>query len=975
MALLRKMEPGGKTPTLYTHYGKQYNFDNFQKEADYKLSNYLSTLRRGKKDEQEFRNAYQDIMSGIKAGEIIFKDGKYIDSTGKRTNSAGNKNKDYYGLIANYIYNIQENQPEYNNPISTNYKWDGVNSAGKWLSRELFGPESNLDYFIELDPYNEETGIRGIDKRSAAVISAMKKLYNGLYINNSIQFDNLSDADKASYKVILEDAIKNAEQNGIGKDDYLSFSKAFGDLEYDKLFLTNAQINKKEVPVKQEDPKDQFAKWAMKHYPIPTRNLNTFRTVSPKEVNAVIKQAVDNLTEDNINSYLVNLLYNKNFNFNDLLYKSTGKNYNISNSDALYYILNSLQSRNLLKQSDSGYFYKLPSSRTVSLKWDGNNLQEVSDWDNPFQTQLMIDEYNSSLGNEYNPYFTIYDKLTRHKNGGILKAASGTPIWYQNLQDYDPSKYQHSYDMSRLVNADMSNDIWDPWVSNVKGFGVGRYQPSNGNNRNYTQNIENTQYYKDFGKALLDENGGFTDVGLAWAKAVDAQLPQGSKATFFDENGNLRTIWSPTTNDTYGRTKQTFTNLSDYINYVRNDQILGSRHNVFLNKGNRYFYKDQNGIEHWVDPNKLTGYIVSDKPIRSQWNEDKTIYWDDYELTGKAPQNLIEPKEEINYSTKNNKLSYIDLIKGKNKKDPSKFLATVGQVSYGVIPDIIGAGRLFDSLRTNNKVSETIRRALNPVLKDTYELYSPVTGAFSEMQLRNKQAANVKRVSSRPITSDASIALANILDANRQASDLEHQGFLADDKEILRTRQEALKRQEDNIARRSATANENRLSINKTNREKAELEATRLKSNWQSRDNFLQGIEGRLRSKFERDKERRNNFKLQTALSDINQQYQDVVRNANAVVEKWKAKNYGTPITEMPNYENYEKFIRDITNWKNAQTYKAHAGIYGYSYNNNYLNKSPQEIAKFYGYYKQGGQLKPNALYLINKIIKNENIT
>jgi hypothetical protein len=49
------------------------------------------------------------------------------------------------------------------------------------------------------------------------------------------------------------------------------------------------------------------------------------------------------------------------------------------------------------------------------------------------------------------------------------------------------------------------------------------------------------------------------------------------------------------------------------------------------------------------------------------------------------------------------------------------------------------------------------------------------------------------------------------------------------------------------MARRSEVANFNRASMNQTNREKAQLEATRLKSNWQSIDNFLQGVESRLR--------------------------------------------------------------------------------------------------------------------------------
>ena len=49
----------------------------------------------------------------------------------------------------------------------------------------------------------------------------------------------------------------------------------------------------------------------------------------------------------------------------------------------------------------------------------------------------------------------------------------------------------------------------------------------------------------------------------------------------------------------------------------------------------------------------------------------------------------------------------------------------------GLAPDLIGAGRLWASLHTNNRVYDTVLPSLKPVLKDTYERYSPVTGAFS----------------------------------------------------------------------------------------------------------------------------------------------------------------------------------------------------------------------------------------------------
>jgi hypothetical protein len=54
-------------------------------------------------------------------------------------------------------------------------------------------------------------------------------------------------------------------------------------------------------------------------------------------------------------------------------------------------------------------------------------------------------------------------------------------------------------------------------------------------------------------------------------------------------------------------------------------------------------------------------------------------------------------------------------------------------LAQDIAPLAVGAGRLFDSLHTNNKVADVVRRSMKPVLKNTYELYSPVTGAFSEM--------------------------------------------------------------------------------------------------------------------------------------------------------------------------------------------------------------------------------------------------
>ena len=227
----------------------------------------------------------------------------------------------------------------------------------------------------------------------------------------------------------------------------------------------------------------------------------------------------------------------------------------------------------------------------------------------------------------------------------IQKFEGGKNLWYERYigKDYDPSLYEYDFDPSELVAIDGNTyNILAPWASTTAGQDRGRYTPTSGHGSfgqggshfKYTKRIEELPYYEIFGRNLIDETtGNFTPLGEAWAKAVDALLPPNHPAKFFDENQKLRTSWTVHTNDSHNRLPRTYSNLKDYVNYIRNDQILGARHNVFLNKGKRYFYKDEDGKEHWVDPKQLDGMNVSAKPVRTSWNDDHTVFWEDYELT------------------------------------------------------------------------------------------------------------------------------------------------------------------------------------------------------------------------------------------------------------------------------------------------------------------------------------------------------
>lgn len=968
MALVLKMKEGDKTPTLYTHYGKQYEFDELQRSADVGFNDFLSSLKRGEKDQDKFREAYSNIMAGIKDGTITFKDGRYYDSLGRYTNSEEkNKNKDYYGLVANYIYNKQGKSKEYIKPedqTDTRIKWNGNTGVGQAFLRNIYGSDKgNIADFWDLDPYNKETNSRSLAGRLSKTKSGLEYLYN----NFDSLFTGYSDSDKTQALSNLKDVIDRISDSTIDAGDYLVLSKALGGLDFRNMFITDEgkSVEQQTSQEEQQGARNQpgFLKWVQQKYPQFTGQLNNpvsmySSRIYNQDTWDKLKQAISKATDRDLFYSLQTSLRDNTYNIMVEPYMGnvfTDSDPGFTREFSQLAILNALKNRNLLHSFgvDNPNLYYIPNTeganRQTAWVWDSQNntISEMSYHDIPYWRDKIYNEWlTTQSANDPSGYYSSRYRGYRFKRGGILKAQTGIKLnqnanWYSGVFspqiDHILSQLDKSPDYYRWIN-----DMQDRHSEMFKAAG------NNFQNKAYESSVVGDYqnlYKQGFNNEWENNPAGYNSLGIQNA------YNQG----MFNAYGPTKRTSGDWAGESNWKTDNLYSSITDYRRILGregdySDEQLQNTIESFKNKGYN-FVKDINGYY------KLVPIEDQSPSLQEEISEDSK------EVPVQGSEETLEKKIPE---------SYINPITITNKR---KDLTSLKQAALGFIPEIVGAGRLFDSLRTNNKVSETIRKALNPVLKDTYELYSPITGAFSEMQFRNRQAANIRRVASRPITSDASLALAGNLDANRQASDLEYQGFLADDKEILRTKQEALKRQEDNTARRSAVANENRFSINKTNRERAELEATRLRRNWQSRDNFLQGVEGRLRTRFEQDKERRNNFRLQTALSDIDQQYQDAIRGVNNEVEAWKAKNPGVSISAMPNYRNYENFMREMSNWKNAQTYKSHAGVYGYSYDNAYLNKSPREIAASYNYYKQGGQLRPSTLHLINKVIKDENIT
>lgn len=458
----------------------------------------------------------------------------------------------------------------------------------------------------------------------------------------------------------------------------------------------------------------------------------------------------------------------------------------------------------------------------------------------------------SNTGDEVKTWRDIFTKNNFYfkEGGSIQKLASGNSIngnpWYSGLStkgDFDVNKYKYNYDTSQLYAGDMSNGPSDFYISNQKGQGVGRYTPTNNTFGQSVMDIENQDYYQKFGEDLLDQDGNFTPMGEKWAKAVDAQLPPDSPATFYDNTGKLRTKWTVKNNDSLNRPAESYTNLADYVKRVRNDQILGARHNVFLNTGNRYFYRDKEGVQHWVNPEDIKNYQVSEKPVTSGWNNDKTVYWNDYELTGLHSQ--VNPAED-NKPKQSNNFSLKDVI---NKMD---------------VTDKWGIPRAMYADITNRKVTDMLKK--QPLLLDPQEDHRYIQSDLDAEMNGQQAAAQLARTASHPITSDGNLQSMLQLEAAAKGNEAITAGRQQSNQRLREMQEQAWQQEVVNHTNRHNVAMQNRQSIYNTANENKALEAAYLNQKFTVWDALAQEKEFKAKSDYEQMRARADQF----AQGDIN---------------------------------------------------------------------------------------------------------
>lgn len=411
-----------------------------------------------------------------------------------------------------------------------------------------------------------------------------------------------------------------------------------------------------------------------------------------------------------------------------------------------------------------------------------------------------------------------------YKQGGVIKAQIGVKIpWYNALKAVNKdTDFVSNWDTSTLYAGDTSNGLKNPWASNQVGNAIGRYSPTEGYTRKQAEDIElKDQLYKDFENSIFNEDGTFNKNGEAWAREVDKLIPQGSTASFYDpKTGKLRTKWVTTNNDIYGRPSKTYTNLRDYVRSVRNDNIIGARHNIFVKKGKRYYYTDVNGNKVYVNPQDLSKYKVSGKSIDSFNNG---VLWSDYELTGLAPEVGKTMASTPSNPTKNPSIDFENLV---NSVSPTR--------TYGLVRAILADKNNREMLNASYT---------QPYLIDPMEIHRNIYSDLGAEMQGQKDVAALQRLAATQAGTDFDRNVAMALDAKLKGIELKDLKFKASNDLERQTAEASWAQEKENKQSRWQTANSNKQAIYENDMANLQRKLATKAQNFQIWDTYRQQLE------------------------------------------------------------------------------------------------------------------------------------
>lgn len=461
-------------------------------------------------------------------------------------------------------------------------------------------------------------------------------------------------------------------------------------------------------------------------------------------------------------------------------------------------------------------------------------------------------------GSKFQPQVFGKDK-DRTTYGGITNTNNNT-TWYNNV--FNP--YQ-DYIVGQLRTYG-SDDQYGNWLNNMQHEHYGLYQSAGGQNGNflnqaYNNNAETTKKYQSaYDSDSLSKNPtshGYNTRGIAEASSAGRYKNVGYET----RNGqdSLNTDWTP--DGSYsGQTddRRILGRLGDFTDKQLtdwNNKLHGVGWEQYLDKDN--YYK----LRRWNNPNNTT-------------------------------------------------LNGVDVANGPHK---STVLNDIANVINNNKPAILGALRTGWDNRFNNKQLNQYLQHLNPVLYDPWTFNRRIYGDYATMNEYQRQGANAQLQANRIAsnTADSYLGAATQMEGNKNASEANIKGRLADNQMIRETYEKALAENKANLERLNTVSNQNKLNLNNNERERAQAI---LSTNKMNHDNWSRWIQGYVELPAAQEAKERKAMQNYLDFASLNQEQDaETNRQLKAIRNKYYDRYYDPNISDTERAKIGQQMSDEIT--------------------------------------------------------------
>lgn len=257
-----------------------------------------------------------------------------------------------------------------------------------------------------------------------------------------------------------------------------------------------------------------------------------------------------------------------------------------------------------------------------------------------------------------------------------------------------------------------------------------------------------------------------------------------------------------------------------------------------------------------------------------------------------------------------------------DKKNPLKNLDL-----NKVVTPMLNVGRLWNTLRTNAEVYKHMKKAISPVLQQSYHTYRQIVGDEATKRGYYTRGDEGQTKAARPFTSDADRQMAYQMEARRIGDQLRAEGDRADNAQIRTSTVESNAHSDENKARDVQVANQNIVSFAQANAAGHQLDAQEASARGTSMDNWLKEIQYNNSKKIQEDYAYQNQLdQYDMAYARLNdperQKLEKIYQDAEAAYSKSKStEDYNKVNSAMRALKSYD--LNWQKNWLVAHPIKS----------------------------------------------------